>query len=138
MATMRKNEILNVDDLIDQDLPLVLQQVAEAIGIATACRLAMDFGGREIYLPKRLSDKHPLVLSLGRPAAEQVVALLGDGAIEIPLGPTTYEARIGAAINKRLEAGQSEAQISRALRVHIRTVRRHRAKMKDTHPTLFD
>jgi hypothetical protein len=135
---MRKEELPTIEDDILDDLPIVLRQVSDVLGVAVACRLAMDFGGREIYIPAKLADRHPLIKSLGRPAAEKLIALFGPGALEIPLGPTTFDARMASAIRERLDRGESEAKIARALRIHIRTVRRHRAKMRDDHPRLFD
>lgn len=126
-----------LDDI--SDLPPLLQEIAEAAGIAVACRMAFDFGGREIYIPSHVSDTHPLVNSLGRTAAERIIKALGPGAVVVPLGLTTHEIRMGASIRKRLAAGESESTISRALRVHIRTVRRHRARMRDSKQTsLFE
>lgn len=137
---MRKEDLDTIeDDEIDSEsLPIVLQQVAEALGIAVALRLAMDFGGREIYIPARVKEDHPLVKSLGLSAARKLIQLFSPGAIEIPLGPTTFDARMAAAIKDRLEHGESEAKIARALRIHIRTVRRHRAKLRDDQPKLFE
>ncbi len=119
------------------DLPHVLREVADTIGLATALKLAMDFGGRDIYIPLTLTDHHPLAKSLGHAAAVKLQKLFGEGRLQVPLGNTNYEAAVLAEIDKRIGLGQSESTISRALRVHIRTVRRHRAKLKDTQPLLF-
>lgn len=121
------------------DLPYVLREVADEMGIGTALQLATDFGGRKIYIPAELEDDHALAKSLGPKKAKELIKIFrGAGYIEVPLGPTNYEAQISAEIDQLLGRGWSEAQIARKLHVHIRTVRRHRARMKDTHPRLFE
>jgi DNA-binding NarL/FixJ family response regulator len=113
--------------------------MADQIGLAAALRLAMDFGGRPLYIPKNEpGDDHPIVRAIGRPAALQLTRMFGSETIEIPLGPNTHDAQLSAKIRTRLAAGQSESKIARALRIHIRTVRRHRARLKVEAPTLFD
>lgn len=129
--------IAHEDDALD-DLPPVLRRVGEVAGLAAAVQIARDFGGTEIYIKKTIEPDHILVRSLGRKAAEAVLDAFGPGALEVPLGPSCHGRQLARAIRDRLNAGQSEREIARALSCHIRTVRRHRARQPSNQLDLFE
>lgn len=120
------------------DLPPLLRRIAEVAGPVAAVQLARDHGGTEIYIRKKLDADHVLVQSIGMRAAALILDALGAGVLEVPLGPACYGARLARAIAERHRAGQSEREIARALRCHIRTVRRHRAKLPSLQLDLFN
>lgn len=111
------------------ELPPVLRRIAEVAGVVAAVQLARDYGGTEIYICKKLDNDHVLVRSVGMRAAALILDAFGAGVLEVPMGPNGYGARLARSIAERHKAGQSEREIARALRCHIRTVRRHRAKL---------
>lgn len=119
------------------DLPPVLRRIAEVAGVVAAVQLARDYGGTEIYIRKKLDSDHVLVRSVGMRGAELILDALGAGVLEVPMGPNCSGAQLARAIAERHRAGQSEREIARALRCHIRTVRRHRAKLPSPQPDLF-
>lgn len=119
------------------DLPPVLRRIAEVAGVVAAVQLARDHGGTEIYIRKKLDNDHVLVRSVGMRAAALILDALGAGVLEVPMGPNCYGARLARSIAERHAAGQSEREIARALRCHIRTVRRHRAKLPSPQLDLF-
>lgn len=129
--------VMHEDDPLD-DLPPVLRRVGEVAGLAAAVQMARDFGGTEIYIKKTLDTDHILVRALGKPSAQAVLDAFGAGALEVPLGPSCHGRQLARAIRERLDAGQSEREIARALSCHIRTVRRHRARQPSNQLDLFE
>lgn len=51
-------------------LPEFLREVAEVAGLEAAMKLAWDYGGVRIRIPRRASTNHWLVKSVGRKAAD--------------------------------------------------------------------
>ena len=118
-------------------LPPTLRQVAEVAGVEAAVCLARDHGGTEIYIRRTLDMEHVLVRSVGMEAAASILERFGPGALEVPLWISGRGQQLARRIIERLEDGQSEAKIARALRCHIRTVRRYRARVPSAQLDLF-
>ncbi len=75
------------------DLPPLLAEIAEVVGIDAALAIAEAKGGQRVTIPGRLSNGHWLVKAIGRDKAEQISAhfVAGSGGrlgLDIPLGPT--------------------------------------------------
>lgn len=112
-------------------LPDLLARIADAAGEEAALLVAQEWGGRLLYLPKVFRTDHRLVELIGEDRARKIFAELGNGMVTIPLGPYAGAAerrRIAAAA---LEAGKSHQQAAKDARVHLRTVERLAAKMRD-------
>jgi hypothetical protein len=113
---------------------LSLEALIDIVGEAPALRLVAARGGSRIYVPGRLSEDHWLVALIGAEAAGRLVDHVatghGGGSVELPRGPAgrfgEYRRRLMAAA-----AGDaSAAEIARELRIHGRTVRRARRKLR--------
>ncbi|MGD9539072.1 MAG: hypothetical protein AB7P52_17705 [Alphaproteobacteria bacterium] len=113
-----------------EPLPKLLDRVAAIAGQGAALALARAYGGTEIYVPSTLPPGHELEAVLGRPAAELVIGEIGGGWRLIPLGPFTTHARQGRLILARLRDGAPAADIAREANVHVRTVKRYRARLR--------
>lgn len=85
-------------------------KAVETIGEEAAALLSRDFGGRRIYLPTHPGAHHPLSVCIGQANAEALARALAGEYLEPPL---TAGKRL--RILERLKAGQTPAQISRAL-----------------------
>lgn len=105
-------------------LPGVLVDVATVAGVRAALELAAEFGGRRLYIPKRMHVDHPIARAIGMEAAPKLAALWPAERVLIPLGPCADGARKRAHIRKLLDGGRSVTEIVRALRCHERTVYR--------------
>lgn len=106
----------------DDDLPGVLGEFAAVAGRAAALRLAADFGGTEVYVPREVDAGHPLAKSLGLAAARKLVECFGHGRLLVPLGPFATGARRRQAIVRMLAERRPAREIARRLGCHIRTV----------------
>jgi hypothetical protein len=118
-------------------LPGVLGEIAELVGEQAAIAIASRAGGTRVYFPAHADDKHWLVQSVGRDAADKVCAhFTVDGVrgqrIEIPLfvGGTYRQAvrAIAERVHKMDKEGASSTEIVRKVGVTQRSVHRHRAR----------
>jgi hypothetical protein len=116
----------------DHVMPDLLRRIERVAGAAAMLRVAHQFGGRDLYIPKRLEAGHKLVRAVGRTAADRIAAELGKGRHLIPLGPGASWPRVRRAIRERLEKGESVAAIAGKLGCHSRTVWRVRARWAET------
>lgn len=104
----------------------ILQQIAEATDEETAVKIAEEFGGYQISVPKSPSEntKNKLVLLIGVDKTKMIADYVGTGDIKIPQGGF-----VGTTANRRKviemtqnnipvfqiikETGYSERQITR-------------------------
>lgn len=116
-------------------LPPVLAQIADVVGEDAALTIATLRGGTQVYIPPVVSADHWLAQAIGHQAANELADCLTCGIkgfrLEIPMGPMSSEAQARAQIDKMIAEGRSERDIAMATRYSIRTVRRHRAKIRD-------
>lgn len=117
-------------------LYLSLDELVAVLGEALAMRLVAAHGGTRIYVGRRWRAGNKVVAAIGRDGAEKLAASIETGHggmwVDLPCGP----AGAAAELRRRLldAAGRrdlSEAEIARRLRVHGRTVRRARARLRE-------
>jgi len=118
-------------------LPGVLAEIAELVGEQAAIAIASRAGGTRVYFPAKADDKHWLVQSIGRAAADQVCAHFSvderrGQRIDIPLYVGgTYRQMIRAIaerVHKLDEDGGTSSEIVRKVGLTQRSVHRHRAR----------
>lgn len=120
-----------------------LRTIADILGFGLALRLAHDFGGHEVKIPKSPRAGQKLVDCIGINATKKLTEHYGEGYIEVPLGPVgSYNKFIrGQArnINKEIEAGKNNVQVAREVGCTVRTVRSHKNRRSpEDEPGLFD
>ena len=102
-------------------LPGVLAEIAEAAGREAAIKIALEWGGREIHIPKpaylRGRGTHRLVALLGSRTASAVAARVGGGSTYIP--------RARRACAAFLATDHSPAEIAGRLGVSPKVARRY-------------
>jgi hypothetical protein len=98
-----------------------LSEVAQSIGTERALALARRFGGRRLYIPRRVPVDHPISRCIGINAAEHLAATLGGEAFTIP-GASGYLRWLDARALRII--GLSHPAIGRILGVQDRHVRR--------------
>jgi len=122
------------------DLPPLLIRIAEATDLDTALRLAEHYGGRRVDIPNKW-PKNWLVTLVGESQARAIVAAIGYGRVDIPLGPTGSYAAFRRQLNRRYaeleQAGGTEASIARALGLTDRAVRYRRARERQRQADMF-
>lgn len=70
---------------IPEELPAILREIAEAIGMAAMLKLVAERGGVRVHIPKRPeSSRGELVAIIGVAAARELARLYGGETIEIP------------------------------------------------------
>jgi hypothetical protein len=120
-----------------EKLPGVLAEIAELVGEQAALAIASRAGGTRIYFPAHADDKHWLVASIGRAAADKVCAHFTvderrGQRIEIPLyvGGTFQQLvrAVAARVHKLDAEGASSTEIVRKVGITQRSVHRHRAR----------
>lgn len=129
-------------------LPRVLAEIAAVAGRDAALAVAAARGGTQVYIPPEPPADHWLSQLLGQDAAKAVADRLNGGIptgvrVDLPLGPVGYTAQMQAImrgkIREMLANDMSERDIAMATRYTTRTIRRHRAAMRDDRQmSLFD
>lgn len=104
--------------------PGVFQEVVQLIGEEAAAKLVAQYGGVRLYIPGKLSPKHPLRELLGQEIAQQLCGEFAGLAVEIPRGHMSQIARRNRLIMADRAAGMSQRE--RALKYHVteRTIRK--------------
>ena len=113
------------------DLPGVLKEIAEGVGLGVALELAGALGGSMVYIAREPTGESQVVKAVGLEAARDIGRLLGGDTFLIPLGPLADARRQRAAIAKRLGEGQGVQRIARDLHCHCRTVQRVKNRQED-------
>lgn len=65
-------------------LQRLTKQLVQTVGVASAVQLAVRWGGRELSVPSKVGDLHPLCLTLGPTAAYRLVNRFGGRCLRIP------------------------------------------------------
>lgn len=131
-----------------QELPGVLQEIAEVAGLPAALAVAARVGGGREYIPAKCADDHWLVECAGRAAADKICAhfaAAGSGLrIDIPLYHGGAYHQLKRVVAKRIHdlhsRGKSSRVIAQEVGVTQRTVHRHRRSHRgddDSQGSLF-
>ena len=99
----------------------LLAEMAQLIGPAAALGFARRFGGRRLYIPRRIPADHPIVRCVGSEAALALGHGFGGETFSIP-GATSYLRWLDARALRIL--GLSNARIAERLGIQDRHVRR--------------
>lgn len=107
------------------------EYVIDVLGADFARKLALHFGGVELWVPRDAPDEHEIVVALGREDADRLTHYFGGEKIYIPL--TTLRARDGGTIGEDPRVafirecsglGLARHQIALRLGISIRQLRR--------------
>lgn len=60
-------------------------RVTDIIGVKLAARLSQQLGGKRVYVPKTVSEHHPLASCIGLVAGRKVAQEFGGEFLDIPL-----------------------------------------------------
>ena len=98
---------------------IIYADIVAVIGETLALRLSKDHGGHDLYIPslRRLGDNAPVVVLVGRDAAEALARRWGSNTINVPLGPGKR-----ARIWERRADGWTIGRIATEMRCTERTV----------------
>lgn len=113
-----------------EDRDSIYTEIASVIGTEAADKLCGVWGGLEEYIPASVTEDHPLSEIIGLEAASALCKHFRVGATGIRIVLPMRRLHVAASIRTMLEEGKTARSIARQLRVHIRTVYRHRAKLR--------
>jgi len=93
----------------EADLPSSMQFVSDLIGLEPTLKLLQVYGGRNVYIPKKARDNHPIARIAGREALEKLAAEFGGLALQFPMAAWAQsKARNRVIRAKRTSASGSE------------------------------
>lgn len=107
----------------------VLAEIETIIGTTDTLKLASQYGGTDIVIPKKPTANCLLAQLIGLENVKKLVTDFGSCKISVPMGYWRGFGRKKIEIAQMLEAGISEAKIALSMDVHSRTVMR--VKQKD-------
>jgi hypothetical protein len=120
--------ILSAQDINSLHLPPLLRIIVESMGdLDAAIALVAEFGGQQVYVPKKVGDDHPFVRVGGRIAAEAIVKAFGGERIIFPSGKFNPRYLKAVAL---LREGATLNTVVRATRLHHRQVKRIKSEMR--------
>jgi hypothetical protein len=109
-------------------LPELLRVACEAGGMEAVQALSDAFGGKQMTLPRRCGDDHPLVQVAGREVADAIcVRFGGSGQIEFPRGVKAL--RMWLAADALINQGATLNRLVSLLHVSHREARRLKKKI---------
>lgn len=115
----------------DQQLPDILERIAQAAGEDAALLVAKEWGGRYLYIPRAFRPTHRLCQLIGEERARAMWDAIGHGMVMVPMGPYSGAAARREIAARALDAGKSQPQAAKVAGVHLRTVERIAAKKRD-------
>ena len=120
----------NSGSLTVEELPVSIQDIAEALGMKIVVKLVEHFGGVELRIPHNLKPDHKLMV-LGREDAEALCNFCPEDTILVPV--CLDKKRLKKQVHDLEQRGLKRWEIARQLRISQRHVRRlANAKSKDT------
>ncbi|MDJ0628561.1 MAG: hypothetical protein QNJ44_09910 [Rhodobacter sp.] len=108
----------------------VATEIADAIGPVATAHLLAERGGSRIDIPVKAKGS-ALARVIGEDATARMIAAFGCGALVLPLGNDRGRAVTRIRAMAMLAVGASLIETARACEIHIRTVSRFKAEMKD-------
>lgn len=105
-----------------QDLPEVLREIADLVGVPATLKLVESYGGTHLIVPSRYNPDHPLTRVVGHAASVQICQRYS--------GTSLYVARIKSAIKtlrdieiaSRYDGGVSVPQLAREYELSDRQI----------------
>lgn len=112
------------------NLPEVLQRIADCTDVGVALSLASVRGGVRITIPKNVEGSD-LATIVGLDAAKKIAKELGHGQCMIPCGPVSGERGRREVAMRVLKNDGTAVQAALAADISERTVWRLKARLKD-------
>lgn len=108
----------------------ILERIALAVGPEAADRLLTARGGTEINIPNRIEGSW-LASVMGDGDARRLLLEFGAGKLMLPMGGARGIRGRKNAAKALLEGGASASEVALTLDLHVRTVHKYRAELRD-------
>ena len=121
-------------------LPGILAEIADAAGLPSALLVAEAKGGIRAHFPAQARAGHWLTKLVGQAAADKICAHFRTGNRAgfyalVPLGPKNFHQKARRSAEDLTRNGVPREEVAARLGIHMRTVQRARARMRDVeHP----
>lgn len=112
-----------------------LATIASAVGQDAAFKLAANFGGTRLYVPRQIGEHHPICVALGREDADRLAAYCGGSPLAIPKQAARRERVRQLLTGRSLTIAQIAVETAYSER-HV--YRMQREAEDDRQPGLFD
>lgn len=124
-------------------LPGVLGEIADLVGVSAALALTERWGGIRLYVPNvrtlQSNREHPLILAVGLDAAVRIAQHYSGGEpIEVPKADSWRQAVRNALIQQERENGASQTELARRHHLTQRWVRQLLKEEESPNLDLFD
>lgn len=123
-------------------LPALLVEIAEIVGLPAALKLAQAKGGQQVFIPNKIPEEHWLAQLIGRAEAQRLADYftheIGAKGIPIPKAETIRHRRRMALVKKLLAEGRSANDIAARADLTRRDVFRKKRQLleRQDHPQL--
>jgi Mor family transcriptional regulator len=104
-------------------LPETLREIAEVVGLPAAVRLVEWRGGVRVYVPARVTERHPLARVLGVRAAAALCARYPGAELCIPRAEAALRAVRDADIRRRYSGGEGAPALALEYGLSLRQIR---------------
>lgn len=110
-------------EAVEELLPPVAREIAEAIGITAAMALVEHWGGTRLCVPHRIDGEHELARVLGREAALGLVTHYRGETLQVPRAAAAMREALYRQIVREYDGGEKTArQLAREHRVTERWI----------------
>jgi Mor family transcriptional regulator len=89
----------------------ILKELSKAIGLSDTLELVRRFGGRELYVPVKVTRSDPLALTMGLDSAQRLVKHYGGQRLQLPAERNALLDLRNAAIIEEAAEGRSHESI---------------------------
>lgn len=119
-------------------VPGLLREIAEVFGDGRALKFALTYGGEALWVPKRPRADHRIATAVGIDMLRWLAARHGGESVIVPTGMRSVLAEQLVLVERLVRQGLPANAIVRQARVHVRTVYRTRARLRERdQPDLF-
>lgn len=118
MKNIETSDILNLDIDITT-YPLIVQDIANIIGLADTIKLLHHYIGTRMYVPRKFRSEHILHKLIGEVSASLLIDTYGGDTLEIPKCNSALRSVRNAQI---INSNQSESQLSREWNLTVRQI----------------
>ncbi|MDT8428511.1 MAG: Mor transcription activator family protein [Pseudomonadales bacterium] len=101
------------DQLDTQDMPAVVREIADVIGISHALRIVQAYAGTRVYIPDQVGTDHHLAELLPRDALDKLSAHYARESVVIPVCAKAVRSARDKEISRQQAAGMSVAALAR-------------------------
>ena len=110
-------------DIDVDDLPGILQDLVELVGLQVTLTLVEHYGGVRLYVPVKYDPEHVLAKQIGHQAALKLIEMYRGDRFDIPRAEKAMRAVRDWKIREQYWGGKSQRQLAREYGLTDRQIR---------------